>query len=125
MILKFLEDINDIEFLDKLQININELIQVDQNYTNSYIIHGCLYEMILEFENIKAEKPHIKEIKVNEYYIYIINKENLRIIHIGFLNPNLTFNTKYIIKYDSNAISNKEMEKLFDMPIDDYLRLRK
>ena len=125
MILKFLYDINNIEFLDRLQININELMQVDDNYNNSYIIHGCLYKMIFKIENIKEGIPHIKEIKVKEYYIYIINKDNLSIIHIGFLNPNLTFNTKYIIEYDSKARSYEEMKTLFDMPIDDYLKKRK
>ena len=44
---------NNIEFLDRLQININELMQVDDNYNNSYIIHGCLYKMIFKIENIK------------------------------------------------------------------------
>ena len=113
------------EFSDNYCENIKEIIKVEENYNNGFIIHNRIIELI--FGKITPCSDNFKEknIKLIGSYIYICDKSKLKTIIIGTLNENLTFNTIYVIEYCSSTISEAERELLFKKPIEDYLKLRK
>ena len=113
------------EFSNNYRENIKEIIKVEENYNNGFIIHERIIELI--FGKINPCLDHFKEknIKLIRCYIYICDKSKLKSIIIGTLNENLTFNTIYVIEYSSITISEAEREILFKKPIEDYLKLRK
>ena len=121
----FLNDLVDIiklELSDILDVNLNEINKIEENFNKIFIMHKRIIQLILDDENIKKENLESKKVKVIGSYIYIISKVKL---NIGTLNENLEFNTKYVINYISNAIYNEEIAKLFVMQFDEYLKLRK
>ena len=121
-ILNDLVNISKLELSSNLNINLNEMNQIEENFDKNFIMHEGIIKLIFDDEGIKKENLEPKKIKVIGPYIYIISKMKL---NIGTLNQNLTFNTKYVINYISNAIYNTETGKLFVMSFDEYLKLRR
>ena len=110
----------NLDFLDNL--DFNEMNQLEENYNQSFIMHKRIIQFFLNYESIKPANFRPKRIKAKGCYIYIIDKTKL---NIGTLNEDLTFNTKYVINFNSYSIHNEETEKLFNIPIEEYLKLRK
>ena len=117
-----LANFDDYELIDNLNINFNEMKELDEKNNNSYIIHFRIIELILKNENLKLNNFHPIQIYVKDCFIYLIDKIKL---NIGTLNDNLTFNTKYVIEYATNTISDKEIKLIEQMSIEEYLKLRK
>jgi hypothetical protein len=118
-ILNDLVNISKLELSSNLNINLNEMNQIEENFDKNYIMHEGIIKLILDDESIKKENLEPKKVKVIGPYIYIISKMKL---NIGTLSQNLTFNTKYVINYISNSIYSLEIKKLFVMSLDEYLK---
>ena len=121
-ILNDLANISKLELSSNLNINLNEMNQIEENFDKNFIMHEGIIKLIFDDEGIKKENLEPKKVKVIGPYIYIISKMKL---NIGTLSQNLTFNTKYVINYISNSIYSLEIEKLFVMSLDEYLKLRR
>ena len=121
-ILNYLVNNTKMELSDNCDIALNELNKIEENFNKSFIMHKGIIQLIFDNENIKQENLEPKKVKVIGTYIYIISRLKL---NIGTLNEDLTFNTKYVINYNSKTIYETETKKLFLMSFNEYLKLRK
>ena len=113
------------EFSYNFSENIKEIMEVEENYNNGFIIHERIIELIFGKQTPYSGDFREKKIKLIGCYIYITDESKLKTINIGTLNENLTFNTIYVIEYKSNTISDVESRNLFNKQIEEYLKLRK
>ena len=88
-------------------------------YTNCYIIHYKIIDLIKKIYNIKIVNSY-KVASTNKNVFLFLDKNNL---NIGIFNKQLLFENKYIINYNSNEISENEKNIILNTKLNEYFKI--